>query len=100
MLKHVLMFKVKGSKTDGSADENIRALEQALLELRPKIHEIQAWEVGVNQSPSPHAFDLLLYSEFNDEAALEKYRVHPEHRKVVALIEKICQERHVVDYTT
>lgn len=100
MLKHVLMFKVKGSKTDGSAEENIRSLEKALLELRPKIPEIQAWEVGVNKSPSPHAFDVLLYSEFNDGAALEKYRVHPEHRKVVALIEKICQDRHVVDFSS
>lgn len=92
MLKHVLMFRLK-DKTKGA--QEIKAALEALPQAIP---EILAYEVGINVSQSPAASDLFLYSEFEDEAALERYRRHPEHQKVLKLIEEFCSEKTVVDY--
>jgi len=94
MLKHVLMFSLK----EANKAANLQAMKEKLLSLKDKIPEIQAYEVGINSAPSPAAADLFLYSEFADEAALERYRVHPDHQAVVKFIQEICMERRVVDY--
>ncbi|RYE60733.1 MAG: Dabb family protein, partial [Rhizobiaceae bacterium] len=45
-----------------------------------------------------YACDVVLYSEFDDEAALKLYAAHPAHAKVRAELEGIRIARHQVDY--
>lgn len=98
MLRHLLMFKLKNQALGKSQAENLKMLQSALNALPALIPEILHWEVAINVAKSPSSADLLLDSSFEDAAALERYRVHPEHQKVVELIEQICEERRVVDY--
>ena len=53
---------------------------------------VKCLEVGINMGTSASASDIALYSEFDNMQALEDYRIHPEHVKVVEFIEKICSE--------
>ena len=100
MLKHIVMFRLRESAEGRSKEENAARLKVLLESLKGKIPEVGSLEVGMNQGRSESASDVVLYSEFEDMPALEVYRKHPEHAKVVDFIEKVCSERRVVDYET
>ncbi len=98
MIKHIVMFRLKESAVGKSKDENLQELKVLLESLRKKIPVVKYLEVGINMGKSASASDIALYSEFDDMQALEDYRIHPEHVKVVEFIEQVCSERRVTDY--
>ena len=100
MLKHIVMFSLKESAEGHSKEANAARLKVLLESLKDQISEVRYLEVGMNQGRSESADDIVLYSEFEDMQALEVYRKHPEHAKVVDFIRKVCTERRVVDYET
>ena len=98
MVRHVVMWKLKDYAGEATKDENRRKAKRLLLGLQDKIPDIKAMEVGLNFNPTEDAHDLVLYAEFTDEAALERYQNHPEHRKVASFLRGIRTEKRVVDY--
>lgn len=98
MLKHLVFFRI----APGAGDKAAVAAEvkRRLDALPPLIQEVRDWEVGIDLSGTGSSFDLALYTSFDDREALERYRVHPEHQKVVAYIQSVTSERAVVDYLT
>ena len=93
MIKHIVSFKLKAE----SKDKTI--LIKELLETLPeKISEIKYFEVGVNISDSPAAYDIVLVSEFESRESLDKYRLDPEHIKVTDVIRLHKETSMVVDY--
>ena len=90
MIKHIVFFK--------SDKENIIVLKEKLNNLPSAIREICMYETGINISDSKNAYDLCLVSEFKSLDDLEKYRIHPEHQKVVSFIMDNKIEVKVVDY--
>ncbi len=92
------MWKLKDYAEGKSKDENAAVMKEMLESLPGKIPEILLLEVGHNMKPSDAAFDIVLYSEFRDEAALSVYQGDPEHLKVAEFVAKIREERVVVDY--
>ena len=98
MIKHLVLWKLKEKAEGKTREENALELKTALENLRGKVAEIQALEVGLNFNPSDTSSDLSLYSEFKTREDLEKYQKHPEHLKVVELVKKVTQERRVSDY--
>lgn len=98
MIKHIVLFRLKESAMGKSKDENLQELKVWLESLQDKIPVVKSLEVGINMSASSSASDIAIYSEFDDMQALEVYRVHPEHVKIVEFIDKVCSERRVADY--
>ena len=98
MLKHIVMWKLKDFAEGKTKEENASTMKNMLEGLKEKIAEIDTIEVGISMKPSEAAFDVVLYSEFMDEKALEKYQKHPEHIKVADFVGKIKEERILVDY--
>ena len=98
MIKHIVMFRLKESAMGRSKNENLQELKILLESLQEKIPVVKCLEVGINMGKSASASDIALYSEFDDMQALENYRIHPEHVKVVDYIDKVCSERRVADY--
>ena len=98
MIKHIVMFRLKESALGRSKNENLQELKILLESLQEKIPVVKCLEVGINMGKSASASDIALYSEFDDIQALENYRIHPEHVKVVEFIDNICSERRVADY--
>lgn len=94
MVIHIVMFKFK----DDNKAFNMAKVQSKLMALEAKIGTLKSIEVGINFNESDRAFDLSLYSTFEDEAGLEKYAVHEEHLKVVELIKSVTTESKVVDY--
>ena len=94
MIVHIVMFKFK----EENKKENIAKVEVELNALVEKIDVLKSMEVGVNFTDSERAFDLSLYSRFEDKQDLSTYATHEEHLKVVALIKSVTTESKVVDY--
>ena len=69
-----------------------------LLRLKSEIASIERLEVGHNIGTGDAAWDIVLYSEFASEAALEPYQSHPAHRRVAEWISRVRSDRAVVDY--
>lgn len=94
------MFSLKESAEGNSKAENGAKLKVLLESLKGKIPEVKYLEAGINMGKSGSAANIVLYSEFENMQALERYRKHPEHVKAVEFIERICSDRWVVDYET
>lgn len=94
MVIHIVMFKFK----DENKALNLAKVQSKLIKLETLIPVLKSMEVGINFNESDRAFDLSLYSTFEDESDLKAYAVHEEHLKVVELIKEVTTESKVVDY--
>lgn len=94
MVVHIVMFAFK-TENKAANLQKTKAMLEALLE---KIEPLRSMEVGINFVPSERAYDLSLYSTFDDEAGLDIYRLHPAHLEVVAFIKEVTEASKVVDY--
>lgn len=97
MIKHIVMMKLKDFAPDEKT-EKAKKLKNDLEQLPGKIEQIKFYEVGLNSSKSPSAFDLILTSVFDNEQTLDEYRIHPEHKKLLDFIKETCEKLAVVDY--
>lgn len=98
MIKHIVMWKLKEVAECGDRVQNARKMKHDLEALKTKIPQIRHIEVGVNSIPSEASYDVVLYSEFNNEQDLEIYQKHPEHLKVAEFVATVRERRAVVDY--
>lgn len=92
------MFKLKPSieqKDRNSILENVKLNFEKLVE---KIPEIIFYEVGINISDSPAAYDYIINSEFASMEDLKKYSKHPAHIEAVEFNRQYSDSKTVVDY--
>ena len=94
MIVHIVMFKFK----DENKALNMAKVQKKLEDLEESIDVLKSMEVGINFNESERAMDMSLYSTFESQRDLKTYQEHPEHQKVVELIQKVTQESRVVDY--
>lgn len=97
MISHIVLFSFKNEALGKSRKELIQLAKISLEELENLIPKIKKMKVGVNFLESPVAFDLSLYTEFENEEDLQIYQVHPEHMKVKKLFGEIVEQRALVD---
>lgn len=98
ILRHVVLMKMDASSS-AQRTERSATLAAALEALPSHIEQILALSVGLNSLDNPGNWDLALTVDLADEDALGVYRNHPEHRKVIALIEQLVAERCAVDFS-
>ncbi|TDI79988.1 MAG: Dabb family protein [Caldithrix sp.] len=99
MIKHIVMWKLKEHAEGCSKLENAQKLKSWLESLADKIAELKFVEVGINFDHSDAAFDVVLYTEFENKQALKSYQAHPEHQRLIKeFLDKIRLEKKVVDY--
>jgi len=95
MLRHIVMMKFKERDT---ANENAQKVKQMLNDLVGTVDSLKSMEVGINVNSKPTAFDLVLTADFDDEAGLNSYRVHPLHIKILDFMKEKVDKTAVVDY--
>jgi quinol monooxygenase YgiN len=99
MIKHIVMWNVSGETAEEK--RNAAALIKTKFEsLVGQIAGLRTLEIGFDVSGAHYACDVVLYSEFDDEAALQHYADHPAHARVRAELEGIRVSRHQVDYVS
>ena len=95
MLRHIVMIKFNKSE---SLVEIKKEIKQMLESLVGSIDSLKSMEVGLNISTKATAYDLVLTADFEDEAGLNAYRIHPDHVKVLKRLESVVEKTAVVDY--
>jgi hypothetical protein len=97
MIKHIVMWNVRGD-TPAAKAAGIARLRRSFESLRGRIPGLLHLEIGVDASRIDYACDVVLYSEFDSQAALDAYAGHPEHLRVKDELADLRIARHQVDY--
>jgi hypothetical protein len=99
LIKHIVMWNLRGD-TPVEKRESIAQLQRSFESLRGRIPGLLYLEIGVDSSRIDYACDVVLYSEFESQAALDGYAVHPEHQRVKHELADLRIARHQVDYVS
>jgi len=94
MIRHVVFF----SAAEGQDPEVIR---EGLMMLA-RIPQARHFEVGRNlraDQIGADAPDLVVYAEFDDEAALAAYKADPIYEQCIALVRPMREMRIAADFT-
>ncbi|MBP3436251.1 MAG: Dabb family protein [Clostridia bacterium] len=75
MVKHIILWKLKEEHNTAAVKQGIKDGLEGLIGKIPGLVEIS---VQIDSLVSSNA-DVMLYSVFEDEAALKGYAVHPKH---------------------
>lgn len=97
MIRHIVMWNLRGDNAQEKA-EGIERLRGSFHSLRGKIPGLLMLEIGVDSSRVDYACDVVLYSEFESQSALDAYASHPEHLRVKRELGELRIARHQVDY--
>ena len=97
MIRHIVMWKVRGDTRDERAG-NIERLQRSFHSLRGRIPGLLRLEIGVDTSRIDYACDVVLVSDFESQAALDGYATHPEHLRVKQELGDMRTHRYQVDY--
>jgi quinol monooxygenase YgiN len=91
------MWKVRGDTREDKAS-NVERLRASFHSLRGRVPGLLHLEIGADVSGVDYACDVVLFSEFASQAALDAYAEHPEHLRVKREVADLRIERHQVDY--
>ena len=98
MIKHIVMWKLKDQAEGADRLSNAHEMKRRLDECAAIVPGIVTFEVTLAQPDLEATYDVVLYSEFADRAALSAYIQHPVHQAVVPFIGAIREGRQCMDY--
>jgi quinol monooxygenase YgiN len=98
MLKHVVMWKLKDDAEGADRTANAIEMKRHLDACAAIVPGILKFEVTIAQPGLEATYDVVLYSEFEDKAALDAYAKHPTHQALVPFIGAIHEGRQCMDY--
>ena len=85
MLKHIVLFQKKPEVEKAQFDEVIARFAN----LADEISDISSWWFRIPADPTT-AYQAGFVSEFENEAALDAYQVHPAHQELAAAAGKVA----------
>ena len=97
MIKHIVMWNIRGATASEKA-RGVDLLKRSFESLRGRVPGLLHLEIGVDESRIDYACDVVLYSEFESQQALDGYATHPEHLRVKQALGDMRIARHQVDY--
>lgn len=97
MIRHIVMWNIRGD-TPAEKAQGIAQVQRSFESLRGRIPGLLHLEIGVDASGVDYACDVVLYSEFESQDALDAYSAHPEHLRVKNEVADLRIARHQVDY--
>ena len=98
MLKHIVMWKLKDEAEGADRAANALEMKRRLDACANIVPGQLVFEVVLAQEGLEATYDVVLYSEFTDRAALQAYIEHPTHKAVVPFIGAIREGRQCMDY--
>lgn len=97
MVRHVVAFRLRAKDATQRAAESQR-IQEDLQSLRGRIDEILDLHVGIDLGLVDGHWEVVLVSDFSDNATLERYQAHPDHVRVAQGISGLISDRAIVDY--
>ena len=98
MIKHIVMWKLKEHAEGADKASNARKMKNLLDACAGIVPGILKLEVALAQPGLEATYDVVMYSEFADKAALDAYQDHPQHAALKPFIGAVREARQCVDY--
>lgn len=98
MIRHIVLFRL-AADDDAQRRDDAHGIAERLEALETQIPGIQSIRVDRDLGLVDGHWDVALVSEYDDNAALEAYQVHPAHKEAAAWIGTVVTDRAVVDYS-
>ncbi|QOY92454.1 Dabb family protein [Massilia sp. UMI-21] len=98
MIKHIVMWKLKEEAEGADKSTNAREMKRRLDACARIVPGQLCFEVMLAQPGLEATYDVVLYAEFADRAALQAYIDHPTHQAVVPFIGAVREGRQCMDY--
>ncbi len=98
MIRHIVMWQLKEFAEGGDRAANAAKMKALLESCAGLVPGMSRWEVAVAQPGLEATYDLVLYSEFADKAALDAYQSHPHHVAMKPFIGAVRSARQCMDY--
>jgi hypothetical protein len=98
MVKHIVMWNFKESAEGNDKAANLAKAKAGLDALQGLTPGLRKLEIAIGADGFEHAYDMVLYSEFDTVADLKEYATHPEHVKVGSFIKLCAEVRVAFDY--
>ena len=98
MIKHIVMWKLKDEAEGAGRAANAQEMKRRLDACANIVPGMRVFEVTIAQPGLEATYDVVLYSEFADRAALGAYIAHPTHKAVAPFIGAIREARQCMDY--
>jgi quinol monooxygenase YgiN len=92
------MWKLKDHAEGADKAVNVNKMKTLLETCRNIVPGLLKLEVGLANSILEATYDVVLYSEFTDKAALDAYQEHPIHQAIKPFIGAVKIERQCMDY--
>lgn len=91
MIRHIVFFSARQG-------EDVEAVRTGLLALGDIPHS-QLFEVTLNTKVDPlcDRIDVVVYAEFEDEAALAAYKAHPLYAQTTSKVKPLRELRYSAD---
>jgi len=99
MLKHIVMWTLKEHAEGADRAANALEMKRRLDECAAIVPGIVAFEVALAQPGHEATCDVMLYSVFENAAALAAYAAHPTHQALVPFFKAVRDGRECMDYT-
>lgn len=101
-LKHIVMWKLLEQAEGADKATNVRLMKDKLMacaQLSPGTLRFEVVTAQEAQAQGLEAtYDLVLFSEFTDKAALQAYAEHPQHVALKDFIGAIREARQCMDW--
>lgn len=95
MVKHIVMFKLKG--TPEQRRSVATEFAEALMKLPEQINVLRSMEAAVNENPS-ETWDVVLTATVGTMEEVDIYARHPAHVAAAAIVAPHKESRACVDY--
>lgn len=96
-LRHIVTWQVEGETRQARAEVAARLAEE-LQALNGKVPSLRRLEAHPNSVPAEGNWDLVLIADFDDEAGLSEYLVHPAHQEAAFHVRAVAVARSAVDF--
>jgi len=98
MIKHIVMWKLKEHAEGADRATNAARMKTMLDACAGLVPGILTLEAVLAQPGLEATYDVLLYSEFADRAALDAYQQHPDHVALKPFFGAVREARQCMDY--
>lgn len=98
MIKHIVMWKLKDFAEGADKAANAKKMKEKLDACAKLVPGTLKFEVVLAQPGLEATYDVILYSEFADKAALDAYADHPDHVALKPFIGAVREARQCMDY--
>ena len=98
MIKHIVMWKLREHAEGADRATNAATMKTMLDACATLVPGILKLEAVVAQPGLEATYDVLLYAEFADKAALDAYQHHPQHVALKPFFGAVREARQCMDY--